>query len=130
MQAITVSSATAFWMRSPIPPSVRRCSAHLIRVVLAIFEWSGTSHHEVIAGWRMIRSAADLALIEAAIAARTLPAVRRATALGAALEFDRQMMAQAPPCTEMVIDVSGDGQNNMGRRLIKSMRRRTGAGSG
>lgn len=83
-------------------------------VALAIFEWSGTSHHEVIADWSLIGSIADLAVVEAAIAARTLPAVRRATALGAALDFARRMMARAPPCTEMVIDVSGDGQNNMG----------------
>lgn len=83
-------------------------------VALAIFEWSGASHHEVIADWRMIRTPADLAQIEAAIAARTLPAIRRATALGAALNFARQQMALAPPCDERVIDVSGDGRNNMG----------------
>ena len=83
-------------------------------VALAIFEWSGTSHHEVIVDWRMIRTPADLAQVEAAIAARTLPAIRRATALGAALDYGRQLMALAPACAENVIDVSGDGQNNMG----------------
>ena len=83
-------------------------------VALAIFEWSGTSHHEVIVDWSVIRSPGDLAQVEAAIAARTLPAIRRATALGAALDYGRQMMARAPPCAETVIDVSGDGQNNMG----------------
>ena len=83
-------------------------------VALAIFEWSGTSHHEVIVDWSMIRSPGDLAAVEAVIAARTLPAIRRATALGAALDFRRQLMARAPACTETVIDVSGDGRNNMG----------------
>ena len=83
-------------------------------VALAIFEWSGTSHHEVIADWSLIRTPGDLAVVEAAIAAHTLPAIRRATALGAALDFARQMMAEAPLCTETVIDVSGDGRNNMG----------------
>jgi hypothetical protein len=83
-------------------------------VALAIYEWSGTSHHEVIVDWRVIRTPADLAAVEAVITARTLPPVRRATALGAALDYGRQLMALAPSCTETVLDVSGDGQNNMG----------------
>ncbi len=83
-------------------------------VALAIFEWSGRGHQEVIVGWSVIASPADLALVEAAVAARTLPPVRQATALGDALAFARRMMDDAPACAETVIDVSGDGQNNVG----------------
>jgi hypothetical protein len=83
-------------------------------VALAIYEWSGPEQQEVIADWSLMRSPADLVPLEAAIAARSLPEVRRATALGSALDFGREMMGRAPACAETVIDVSGDGRNNTG----------------
>ena len=83
-------------------------------VALAIFEWSGRNHHDVLVDWRLIRTPQDLAAVEAAVAGRILPAVRLNTALGAALQFAHDMMARAPDCDEMVVDLSGDGSNNSG----------------
>ncbi|MGQ0564796.1 MAG: DUF1194 domain-containing protein [Gemmobacter sp.] len=83
-------------------------------VALAIYEWSGTEHQEVIVDWSVIATGADLAAVEAVVAARTVPPQRRATALGAALAFGRAMIDRAPRCAETVLDVSGDGRNNMG----------------
>jgi hypothetical protein len=83
------------------------------QVALAVFEWSGSAQQAVILDWSMIATAADLDAAAAVVAGhrRTASAM---TALGAALIRARGMMAQAPRCAMQVLDLSGDGQNNVG----------------
>jgi hypothetical protein len=83
-------------------------------VALAVFEWSGQGSQDMIADWRIIGSAADLDAVAADVAARGAPDLRRLTALGHALSFAHAQFGRAPPCTERVLDVSGDGRNNDG----------------
>ncbi|MCB6179684.1 DUF1194 domain-containing protein [Rhodobacter sp. Har01] len=83
-------------------------------VALAIYQWSGEDHQEVILDWTLVSAPADLDPV--AVRLRALPPPERAlnTALGRGLGFGLGLMARAPPCTRRVIDVSGDGRNNAG----------------
>ncbi len=84
-------------------------------VALAVYEWSGIDHQTVIADWRDIRSAADLAAVSDLIAAHQRLPKRLPTALGQALSFGHDLIGAAPPgCAAFVLDVSGDGRNNDG----------------
>ncbi len=82
-------------------------------VALAVFEWSGSAQQATVLDWRMIGSPGDLDAAAAAVAdhRRTASAM---TALGAALMHGRDMMARAPDCAMQVLDMSGDGGNNVG----------------
>ena len=65
--------------------------------------------------WVVVRSPADLAAVAAVMRRARQPERRQLTALGEALAFGQALVARAPDCGRVVIDVAGDGQNNQGR---------------
>lgn len=83
-------------------------------VALAIFQWSGDSHQEILVDWVLIRRPEDLRPVVAALQALRPPELRLPTAIGQALAFGRDLLDRAPACRRRVIDVSGDGRNNNG----------------
>ncbi|HEX9857846.1 MAG TPA: DUF1194 domain-containing protein [Paracoccaceae bacterium] len=83
-------------------------------VALAVYEWSGRGYQAVVADWTGIHATADLDGVAALIAGHERSPRSLPTALGWALEFGRQLMAEAPDCEAQVLDVSGDGRNNDG----------------
>ncbi|MGA0540040.1 DUF1194 domain-containing protein [Neotabrizicola sp. VNH66] len=83
-------------------------------VALAVFQWSGDSHQEIVVDWALIRRPEDLAPVVAALEALRPPELRLSTAIGQALAFGRALLDRAPDCRRRVIDVSGDGRNNNG----------------
>lgn len=83
-------------------------------VALAVFEWSGIDHQIEILPWTTIRTEEDLARVVAAINRAPRETLRLYTALGAALEHGRAILAAAPACAAMTLDISGDGRNNQG----------------
>ena len=84
------------------------------KVALAIFEWSGREHQEPVLDWTMMESVADLDAVTALMAAHDRNPDRQATALGRALIFAHELIADAPDCVEQTLDVSGDGRSNDG----------------
>ena len=93
-------------------------------VALAVFQWSGESHQEMLVDWVMVRDPADLAPVTLAIRSAQPPQKKQLTALGSALDFGHDLVINAPDCARRVIDVSGDGQNNagLGPKLILARR--------
>lgn len=83
-------------------------------VALMIYQWSGADYQGVVADWRNITAAEDLTAVAALLRDHIRQARNLPTSIGAALEFGRQAMADAPDCTWRVIDVSGDGRSNDG----------------
>ncbi len=83
-------------------------------VALAVFEWSGIEHQEQVLSWTLIRSEADLKAVIDVITGHPRRNLRQFTALGAALDYGRQLLAAAPACAAMTLDVSGDGRSNQG----------------
>jgi hypothetical protein len=82
-------------------------------VALALYEWSGEHQQVLIADWALIRTPADLAALDARIAAH----VRRhegLTAVGTALIWGHRLLQRAPRCAQQVLDISGDGYVNVG----------------
>lgn len=83
-------------------------------IALAYVEWAGFEYQRVVLPWTHIGSQA-----EASAWSNKLAEAPRAslswTSISGALNFSRQVMAEAPfEGTRRVIDVSGDGVNNSG----------------
>ncbi|HMO07410.1 MAG TPA: DUF1194 domain-containing protein [Paracoccaceae bacterium] len=95
-------------------PGIRGAFLRGDPVALAVYEWSGARHQEMVADWRLVLSAADLDRVAAEIAAHRRWPVGLPTATGAALAFGHDLLARAPACRAQVIDISGDGQSNDG----------------
>jgi Protein of unknown function (DUF1194) len=92
-------------------------------VALMVYHWSGPRHQEVILPWMLLKGPQDLAAVVAAVRAVPLPKDRQATALGYALVYGAEAMAEAPPCARRVLDVAGDGRNNEGISVESAYRR-------
>ncbi len=85
-----------------------------VHVALQVFEWSGESDQTIIQDWVLVRSDSDLDAMAMALRAHQRRGGDGQTALGAALSFAHDQLARAPECAERKIDVSGDGQTNVG----------------
>ncbi len=84
-------------------------------VAIAVFEWSGQDQQVMVSDWQLIRGPDDLTALSETIAAHQRLPVLLPTALGQALAYAHDLLANAPEtCAVRVVDVSGDGQNNDG----------------
>ncbi|MEM1419131.1 MAG: DUF1194 domain-containing protein [Pseudomonadota bacterium] len=85
------------------------------RIALTYVEWSGAAQQRVITPWTLIRSPADLDRFAASLTINPATALRRTSISGlldyAPGSFERNAFVG----DRRVIDVSGDGPNNMGR---------------
>ncbi len=87
-----------------------------VPVSLAVFEWSGPTHQSMILNWTVLNT--DTALQSAAATIRQAPRIKGdlTTALGSAMQFGANLLAQKPGCWRQTIDISGDGEANTGPR--------------
>ena len=88
------------------------------RIAICYVEWSGATAQAVIVDWTAIGTAAEAR----AFADQVLAAPRRfmeRTAIGAAIDFSVTQFERSPfRGQRRVIDVSGDGTNNIGRDVV------------
>ncbi|MEM1362171.1 MAG: DUF1194 domain-containing protein [Pseudomonadota bacterium] len=88
-------------------------SGLLQRVALSYVEWSSTQ--KVIVDWRVLEKPSDLQSFASALTATFNPVLRR-TSISEALIFGAQSIERNTyDGLRKVIDVSGDGPNNLGR---------------
>jgi hypothetical protein len=86
-------------------------------IAICYVEWSGEGAQAVMVGWTRIASLADAEAFAARIRAAPRLFMDR-TAIGAAIDYSVAQLAVSPFAAERrVIDVSGDGTNNHGRRV-------------
>lgn len=83
-------------------------------VVLSVFEWSGRFDQRLIVDKIRLSSLKDLQQIATQLTRQTRPQNTRPTAIGHALKYAGQLLANGPACWQMTIDISGDGKNNDG----------------
>lgn len=85
-------------------------------VRLFIYEWAGLETQRVLLDWVIIQS--DQQLYDIADNLRNQPRRPRqvATALGVALQFGGAALAKQKECWQRTLDISGDGESNMGPR--------------
>jgi hypothetical protein len=85
-------------------------------VDLAIFEWSGQYSQTMIQPWTTVRSEADLSQVAQRLQGHKKSLTDLTTAIGAAMRFAQDLLAQKPKCWQATFDISGDGKSNNGPR--------------
>ncbi len=83
-------------------------------IALMVFEWSSQNHQIIIQPWQFLRSRDDVA--RAAQRIKTMPKQRQGlkTAMGDALAFAANHLNHMSGCWQLTIDISADGQSNIG----------------
>lgn len=87
------------------------------RIAVVYVEWAGASHQEIVIPWTVIEHPADGLEFAERLAGGS---IRRGsfTSISAAIDFGvRQLRDSTVQATRQVIDISGDGANNQGRRV-------------
>ncbi|MBX2854979.1 MAG: DUF1194 domain-containing protein [Rhodobacteraceae bacterium] len=86
-------------------------------VMAAAYLWGGGYEQELIVGWTRLDSRSAIEQFAAHVARRGRHGRGRATAVGEALRYGAYLHGlNQVPCGQRIIDVSGDGVNNNGRK--------------
>lgn len=80
----------------------------------AVFEWSGHTQQLLVRGWTRLDSPSAIREFAQSIRTHRRPMGYLATAIGKAVQFAGGILATAPTCQRRVLDLSGDGINNIG----------------
>ncbi|MEM6660778.1 MAG: DUF1194 domain-containing protein [Pseudomonadota bacterium] len=90
------------------------------KVALSYVEWSGKTAQRIIVPWTLIESQADLDRFAGKLTAEFQPILRR-TSISGVLDFAPLWFEASDfKGDRRVIDVSGDGPNNMGRPVAQA----------
>lgn len=101
-------------LRHPDFLSAVRSGMHR-RIALAYFEWAGAGQPQSVVDWAIIDSEASAAAFAARIEERPDSGSRYGTSISGAIDHAAGMFAASPASApRQVLDVSGDGPNNMG----------------
>ncbi|OCP17476.1 MULTISPECIES: DUF1194 domain-containing protein [unclassified Ensifer] len=88
------------------------------RIAIGYFEWAGTVNESSVVAWQVIANAADAAAFAAMIEARPV-GTRRGTSISNAITYGTALIdSNAFSGMRRIIDVSGDGPNNIGPPVI------------
>lgn len=90
----------------------------LQRIAVSYVEWAGTQ--EVVVPWRVLDSRADLDAFATDLTAQFDPAIRRTSISGALAFGAASIRDNAFHGLRRVIDVSGDGPNNLGAPVTRA----------
>src|SRR5258708_22224050 len=91
-------------------------SGPLQAIAVTMFQWTGPSLQARIFDWMVIEDAASAAAVAAAIAATPRQLFRGGTSISGALDYAARLFPDSGLASgRRVIDVSGDGANNIGR---------------
>ena len=83
-------------------------------VALQVYEWSDLRDQRILQDWKLALSRTDLDAIAGTLRGHERGSANGKTGLGDALAFGLRQLGRAPPCGLQKIDVSGDGQSNVG----------------
>jgi hypothetical protein len=85
-------------------------------IAVTMFQWTGPLLHVVAADWTLIKDEASANGLAAAIAAAPRQLFRGGTSISGAIDYARVLLAGGPfKGARRIIDISGDGSNNIGR---------------
>ncbi|WP_299865111.1 DUF1194 domain-containing protein [uncultured Roseobacter sp.] len=85
-------------------------------ITLMVFEWSGRSDQVVLVPWTTLTNRATLADISSTLAGTKRRVATPGTALGIAMNVGAAYLDQQKDCTKRTLDISGDGESNLGPR--------------
>ncbi|CCV11281.1 DUF1194 domain-containing protein [Mesorhizobium sp. STM 4661] len=90
------------------------------RIALAYFEWAGTVRDDAVIAWQVIDGTESANAFADRIEARPFRSFR-GTSISGALAFGTELLDEAAfDATRSVIDISGDGPNNIGLPVTKT----------
>ncbi|MCK3776437.1 DUF1194 domain-containing protein [Ensifer sesbaniae] len=93
-------------------------SGQLGKIAIGYFEWAGTVNESSVVAWQVISTAADADAFAKRIEARPV-GTRRGTSISNAITYGTALIdSNAYNGIRRVIDVSGDGPNNIGPPVI------------
>jgi len=95
-------------------------SGFLGRIAITYVEWAGAYDQRVIVPWTILATPEDAAAVAGKITAHFDDALRRTSISGALLYAAEDIETNAFDGLRRVIDVSGDGPNNMGRPVTRA----------
>lgn len=87
------------------------------RIAITYFEWAGTVRRETVVGWHVLDGAESADAFASKIAARP-SATHGGTSISGALRFGSGLFDNEFEGGRRVIDISGDGPNNIGTPVI------------
>ncbi len=100
------------------------------RIAATYIEWSGQGQQRMLVDWRLIQDTANALAFVAAL--RTRPVVveeERRTSISGAIDFSVKLFeGNGFEGTRRVIDISGDGRNNVGFRVTERRDKAVAAG--
>ncbi|MDQ2088363.1 DUF1194 domain-containing protein [Marimonas arenosa] len=97
-------------------------------VAITYVEWAGTGSHKVVVPWTRVASLKDMTEVAEAITANFENPRRRTSISSILLYGERAINSNAFTGLRRVIDVSGDGPNNMGPPVTAARDRAVGLG--
>jgi hypothetical protein len=86
-------------------------------IAVTYFQWSGPALQAQLIPWMVIRGQRDAEIFAAALEAVPRRIFRGGTSISGAIDFSTRLLGEdaATDASRRVIDVSGDGRNNIGR---------------
>ncbi len=94
------------------------------KALVALVQWSGRSRQQVSIPWTAIETRADVMALRSRVVGVKRAYRNYATAIGEVLEHAIDLLKEIPrPCDRRVIDVSGDGESNEGKRPVHTRAR-------
>ena len=110
-------------------PEVIALIAEQDGVAITLMQWAGWTGHEDILPWRVLTGAASVLAFAAEVEAMERQHVGNLTAIGSAIDRGAELIAANGYAGRLrKIDVSGDGQNNVGVPLARARARAEAAG--
>lgn len=85
-------------------------------VALMVYEWSGPADQAVLVPWTTVADRETLEIISATLAGTERRDATPGTALGVAMKAGAAYLDQQKGCWKRTLDISGDGQSNLGPR--------------
>jgi hypothetical protein len=85
-------------------------------IAVSMIQWTGPTLHLVMVPWMLIKDEQSAKAFAAAVAAAPRQLMGGGTSLSGAIDFSAQLLNTSPfRSPKRVIDISGDGSNNLGR---------------
>lgn len=88
------------------------------RIAIAYYEWAGAVDPASVLGWQLIETPADAEVFAARLQTRPVRTQRRTSISAAIAEGTAMIVSNGFEGMRRVIDVSGDGPNNVGQPVV------------
>lgn len=83
-------------------------------VAVAVYEWGGSADQKLLLDWHLIETKHDILLLASVFQSKSVYTRTSLTAMGRAITYGANLLAAAPDCWQLTLDISADGKSNEG----------------